>query len=77
VGYVYSGTSPVMSATHLGTGSYQVVINRDLTGCNAVGNASGGGYTVAAYTSGSSVYADTYSLGGTAVDIYWSFTVEC
>ena len=76
-GGIYSGTAPVLTAAHLGTGYYQVTTDRDLTGCNAVATASGGNYYVAAYTSGTSVYADTYNASGAATDIYWSVVVDC
>ena len=76
-GGVRSGTPQVLSSTHVSTGSYQVSIGRDLTGCTPIASIFGGAFIASASISGNTVYAGTYTTSGTAVDLYWTLTVLC
>lgn len=76
-GGVLSGGAMVVSNTKTGTGSYRVVIARDLTGCTPIASIHGGAYIASAYISGQFVYANTYTTTGTLTDLYWTLTVVC
>lgn len=76
-GGIDAGSPMVLSSTNLGTGSYKVTFARDVTGCTPVASVHGGGYFASAYVNGDSVYGNTYSAGGSAINLYWSLTLEC
>lgn len=76
-GGIFNGTPRVVSSTHLGTGSYQVAIDRDTTGCTPIASVHGNAYFASSYESGGFIYANTYAPNGTPTDLYWSLTVLC
>ncbi len=76
-GGIYAGTTRVLSSTNTGTGTYQVAVDRDLTGCTPIASVYGGPYFATAVVSGSTVYATTYSASGTPTNLYWSLVVDC
>jgi hypothetical protein len=76
-GGIYSGSARVLSSVNTGTGDYLVTVDRDLTGCTAIASIDGGPYIAAAFISGSTVYANTYTTGGTLLNLYWTLIVDC
>lgn len=76
-GPVYSGSPRVLLSERLGTGSYRVTVDRDVTNCTPISSIHGGPFFASAYISGGYVYANTYDAAGAAVDLYWTLDVIC
>jgi hypothetical protein len=76
-GGILSGTPHVLSNTRLGTGSYHVHFDRDVTSCTPIASIDGSAFIASAYVSGGDVYANTYTTGGVATDLYWTLAVFC
>lgn len=76
-GGIYTGSSRVLASTHLGTGSYRVLLSGNVAGCTPIASINGSAFFASSYMSGNYVYANTYNPSGTLVDLYWTLTVVC
>ncbi|WP_020180714.1 hypothetical protein [Methylopila sp. M107] len=76
-GGIYDGSERVLSSTRLSQGSYRVQIDRDPAGCTPIPTVNGSAYFASAYVSGGYIYANTYTPGGAAADVYWALAVFC
>ncbi|GAA3672929.1 hypothetical protein GCM10022237_35660 [Nocardioides ginsengisoli] len=77
-GGIVSGSPRVLSSTRTSAGSYDVVIDRDISNCTPIASINGSAFFASAYRSGpSTVHANTYNPAGTPVDLYWTLTVIC
>jgi hypothetical protein len=74
-GGIYSQTARILSATRNSTGTYTIVVDRDLDECAAqVTPLYGQG---AGYTSGNTVVVNNYDSAGAAADIEFNVSVLC
>jgi hypothetical protein len=77
-GGIVSGSPRVLSSTRTAAGSYDVVLDRDISSCTPIASINGSAFFASAYRSGpSTVHANTYNPAGTPTDLYWTLTVVC
>ncbi len=79
-GSLSSNTSRVVSSVRTGTGTYEITVDRNLTGCSAVASTWPAQNHAGAYVSGSKIYAYTTNGAVTppaAADLYWYLSVHC
>jgi hypothetical protein len=81
-GSPYSGTSRIIGAAHVGTGTYEVQFDRNIRYCSATANPYVSNYYASTSTWFDSTRPDTvrvnlWNSDGAAVDQYFYIKVEC